>query len=96
MYLPDVNELAADIHDFVTELNSIGESDGDVRLRLFDGAYEILTGDAQYDTDHRGAWGSGSISASATMEDCVSLANDLINEAQDDNFERDAHSARNV
>lgn len=29
----------------------------DVRLQLFDGTFLVWSGDNQYDTDHRGAWG---------------------------------------
>ncbi|GAA6622826.1 hypothetical protein [Scytonema sp. NUACC26] len=33
----------------------------DIRLQLLNGSYEIHTGDSQYDTDRRGAWGYGSV-----------------------------------
>jgi hypothetical protein len=32
---------------------------GDVRLRFHAGEWSLLTGDPQYDTDHRGYWASG-------------------------------------
>jgi hypothetical protein len=33
----------------------------DIRLQLVDGDYHIHIGDSQYDTDHRGGWGYGTI-----------------------------------
>jgi hypothetical protein len=45
----------------------------DVRLRYFENQYDILWGDSQYDTDHRGLWGYGSVSPEYCMEDLESL-----------------------
>jgi hypothetical protein len=33
----------------------------DLRLQLVDGYYRIWSGDSQYDTDHRGMWGYGTV-----------------------------------
>jgi len=49
----------------------------EVRLQLFDGSYQVWTGDSSYDTDHRGYWGSGSIVFDRTLlhnEDNVLVA----------------------
>jgi hypothetical protein len=47
----------------------------DVRLRIFEGDWEILWGDVDSDTDHRGSWGYGSLSLSS---DTGRLAQDLL------------------
>lgn len=33
----------------------------DIRLQLVDGTYHIHTGDNQFDSDHRGEWGDGTV-----------------------------------
>jgi len=47
----------------------------DIRLRVFNGCWSILVGDSSYDLDHRGVWGSGSISP---QEDGKIVARQLI------------------
>ena len=49
----------------------------DVRLRVFDGGWEVLHGDSQYDTDHRGKWGYGAISESSEARE---VARELLTE----------------
>jgi hypothetical protein len=59
------------------------EDDGymDVRLQVYPGgSWALRTGDASYDTDHRGYWGAGSL---AWDSDCEELAAALIDEAKD-------------
>lgn len=54
----------------------------DVRLVFHEGNWEVKTGDSQYDTDHRGFWGYGSLSYDIEPEDLTEamtvLATDLI------------------
>lgn len=53
----------------------------DVRLQVMDnGSWYLHTGDPQFDTDHRGYWGSGYLTADT---DCRELAYELIEEARD-------------
>lgn len=54
----------------------------DVRLRVFNGSWEVLSGDSQSDTDHRGLWSSGSITAEMTDEQLELLALDLVEELE--------------
>ena len=54
-----------------------GEPFLDVRLRIFGGSWEILHGDSQYDTDHRGKWGYGAISESSEARE---VARELLTE----------------
>ncbi len=59
-----------------------GEAGIDVRLQVFPGtgSWDLHTGDAQYDTDHRGFWGCGFLTP---RSNCRDLARDLISEARD-------------
>lgn len=51
----------------------------EVRLQVREsGSYALHTGDSQYDTDHRGYWGSGFLTSGT---DCEELARELIEEA---------------
>lgn len=53
----------------------------DVRLQVLpSGDWDILYGDPSYDLDHRGYWGSGSISPTTN---CAELARELLEEAKD-------------
>ena len=62
----------------------------DVRLRVFDGGWEVLHGDSQYDTDHRGLWGYSSISESSEdMEVARELLDDLFSNGIPDALEED-------
>ncbi len=55
----------------------------DVRLQVHaDGRFSVHTGSSDYDQDHRGAWGSGSIPLTADF-DSMALAKKLWNEAAD-------------
>jgi hypothetical protein len=56
----------------------------DVRLQLHeDGSYDIHTGCAQYDLDHRGYWGAGTLARERSPQDRIDLARDLIEQAFD-------------
>ena len=53
----------------------------DVRLQVYeDRTWAIRTGDSQYDQDHRGFWGSGTLTHTTN---CRELAAHLLNEAKD-------------
>lgn len=47
----------------------------DIRLRVHNGSWQVLVGDSSFDQDHRGVWGSGSISPN---EDGLIVAHQLI------------------
>jgi len=62
----------------------------DVRLRVFNGGWEVLHGDSQYDTDHRGLWGYSSISESSeALEVARELLDDLFSNGIPDTLEED-------
>jgi hypothetical protein len=58
----------------------------DIRLQLVDQESKLWSGDSQFDTDHRGAWGYASICVTneESENDFDSLANDLAEEALDE------------
>lgn len=78
-----VEEVKAELERIVefTNFDDLGQDDGylDVRLRVFEGDWEIKFGDSQYDTDHRGLWGYASISEESDLEE---IAQELIDEVQ--------------
>lgn len=45
---------------------------------------EILSGNSQFDTDHRGWWGSDSIHATADIEAALEVASNLMDEVEDE------------
>jgi hypothetical protein len=61
----------------------------DVRLQVWDdGSWNVHTGDASYDQDHRGWWGVSCLSWE--RQDLTALARDLIEQAR----EHEASAAR--
>ena len=54
------------------------------RLQVTDSSWFFHTGDSQYDTDHRGYWGIGSVPTYCTKSQAREIARALINEAADD------------
>lgn len=53
----------------------------EIRLQVVDGNYQLLSGDPQYDTDHRGFWGCAYLPIRPTIEDIKNTAKDLIDDA---------------
>jgi|GEM_PF-5984228 len=53
----------------------------DVRLRVFEGSWEVKFGDAQFDTDHRGVWSASSVSAEDAEDEVVWTAEELVTDA---------------
>jgi len=62
----------------------------DFRIHFLEGDWIVLTGDPQFDTDHRGCWGYGSISLSNKGDKAVveSAVFEAIEEAIDSCFEK--------
>lgn len=82
----DVADLIKETRDAIDWdhlVRTTGDVDVDVRLRVQKGksgwAYEIKTGDAGYDTDHNGFWGSGSLSKDSNVTE---LADELLDQAE--------------
>lgn len=81
--IPSVRDLVQELK-YAREDAAEYETDIDVRLRVHGGSWELKTGDAQYDTDHRGYWGASSVSARDTDRDLMNTAEDLIDQVEDD------------
>ncbi len=86
--------LAAEIHDCGAYLRrnftlaELDEEDGstpgtDCRLRVHGDGWQLLTGSADYDQDHRGSWGASSIPWGCTWKEAREIARDLMNECAD-------------
>jgi hypothetical protein len=54
----------------------------DCRLRVFEGDWSLITGDSQYDTDHRGYWAYNSIPYHCTLEEAQEIAESLIDDVE--------------
>ena len=85
MRWPNTSQVANDLR----EINHIRiESDVDaidVRLQVHDdGAWSIHSGDASYDTDHRGYWGAASVPGNSEKFNSTAVAKDLIDQAKED------------
>ena len=50
----------------------------EIRLQVVDGSYHVLSGDPQYDTDHRGFWGCAFLPIRPTTQDLKDTAKELI------------------
>jgi len=53
----------------------------EVRLQVVDDTYHVLSGDPQYDTDHRGFWGCAFIPVVRTEQKLKEIARELIDDA---------------
>ena len=77
-----VEERKKDIKSSPDDYKDTGSDDPaiDVRLQWHDGKWSVLTGDSSYDQDHRGYWGTSSITLDTKSEE---LANDLIDQVEE-------------
>lgn len=86
--MPEVHDVTAALVSALSDLKSYGPeiTEMDVRLQVIPSEsmdWYIRTGDAQYDTDHRGAWGASSIDTTYTIDQLREVAKDLISQADD-------------
>jgi len=83
-----IDNVAAVLRRIHNEARRIGVDDSyDVRLRVLTSApvdWEVLWGDAQYDTDHRGYWGASYMPNPQESEelDAEVIARELIEEVE--------------
>ena len=74
----------ADARPHADDFTEGGEAFMDVRVQALDGEYILHTGDACYDTDHRGHWGATSIDVlTANNREIGNVTHDLLEEALD-------------
>ena len=64
----------------------------DVCLRFYEGSWELLSGDSQYGTDHRGYWGYGSLSYDIEQEELTETMTALATELIEGVLEQEAVS----
>lgn len=56
----------------------------DVRLQVYEnGKWVLRVGLSDYDQDHRGYWGASSVNTECTQENIRSIAESLLEQAQD-------------
>jgi hypothetical protein len=88
MKFPTIAEVARDLKEIGRGLSKYGlpedeEGGCDVRLQVLStGAWTVWSGDAQYDTDHRGYWGASSIPFDGHFN-ATEVAKDLISQAKE-------------
>lgn len=98
---PDKDELcdclvgmAANMrYDFRQDELSDGEGSGmDIRLRVYEGGWEVLSGDPSFDQDHRGIVASGWLPYDADAEMCDEIVEDLLETFEELRSERSSTS----
>lgn len=78
------NDIIGELEGIRANCGAYGYPETDVRLRYFEGDWEIKTGDSQYDTDHRGFWGASSVCEDAENLELQDIAVDLVEQVMDD------------
>ncbi len=83
--LPSQSDVAKDIRGILAQSRRLGvfkdEDNVDIRLRVHDnGDWTMHAGDASYDTDHRGHWGSAVISEGESDASINEIATALLGE----------------
>jgi hypothetical protein len=88
--LPTTADVRADLTGVLNQAKKWGtfsdqeEDTIDVRLQVHDnGDWYLHAGDSSFDTDHRGYWGSSSISVGETQTTLQQIASQLLNEVKD-------------
>lgn len=88
MKFPSIKAVTAELKaaKCLTRFKLASEDDYlDVRLQVYpNGDWQVHLGDPQFDTDHRGYWGNGSIDSNTN---CRELAVSLIEEARCDYYQ---------
>lgn len=80
---PDRDELEEELVAIQEWLKSEGLPETEVRLQVERGSWTVHTGDPQYDTSHRGVWGSGEVARGDSRATLRDLADDMIEQAED-------------
>jgi hypothetical protein len=85
---PNPQEVALWIKDMSDEVSSYDPEDLqespeddpsiDVRVQYLHGIWYGHSGDSSYDQDHRGHWSNSSVVADMTSDDCLEVAQELV------------------
>jgi hypothetical protein len=83
MRFPSIASVEAALKQARQEVDP-GEDMMDVRLQVYeDGSWAIRTGLSDYDQDHRGFWGAGSLTASSMVKELRDTAKGLLEQVRD-------------
>ena len=55
----------------------------DLRLRLYEGSIELLFGDSQYETDHRGLWAYSDLCRNVSLSEARKIVERMISDLRD-------------
>lgn len=82
MNWPEIDWIIKALQDVQNTLD-VNETT-DVRLQVYENSeWALRVGLADYDQDHRGYWGASSINTECTQENTRSIAESLLEQAQD-------------
>jgi hypothetical protein len=78
------NNIANGLRELRRDLLDDENNEMDVRLQVYpDGSWSLRYGPSDYDQDHRGYWGAGSIALDDGDETLDSVARELVEQALD-------------
>lgn len=80
--VPTVEAVTSALRDVRDYLRRHGFTESDVRLQVHDG-WTIHHGSSDYDQDHRGMWGAGSVGARDSLASLRETARGLVSQALD-------------
>jgi hypothetical protein len=91
---PRINDVLEDLVEIRDFIRSHDISDTDVRLQVettqyhnngdfLNTSWQVHSGDASYDQNHYGYWGSGVVSSDMSKATLRDIAHDLIEQAKD-------------
>lgn len=82
--VPRQTEVTAELADLQSIMLLHNDSNEiEVRLQVTADHWQINSGDASYDQDHRGYWGANQITAYATPTELADIALELIEEVEE-------------
>lgn len=76
--------IVARLQAIQTFIDPTEAEDCDVRLRYYEGYFELLWGDVSFDTDHRGVCGASSVTLDMEEAELEGVADDLIEQVEDE------------
>lgn len=89
---PSIEEVARELRRINQhDAGDYGDEGVDVRLNVQTSGWQVLWGDPQYDQDHRGFWGLGSVPGGGRRFDSMKEARQLLSEAKDDYYQQETY-----
>lgn len=94
--LPSVSDIFQELKAIRNEIEGDETDEGiDVRLQVQDGgSWDVHSGDASYDTDHRGHWGASTVNAHDSDQELRAIAQDLIDEVDESMAQTEGRTKR--